>query len=293
MTRKVRIAAVQLPSYQNGQTNAEKWQENLKAAENWLEKAGRSGADIACLGEHYNAMGQEITAENLLKEIHGIVEETVERLGAAARRFHMYLIAPVWGSLDGIPSNAALLLDRDGCYVGAYRKVHPTSMERELGLVPGDSWPTFNLDFGCIGIQICHDNSFPESARSLALNGAELIFWPHVMSGWGGEFMSVLMRSPAIYNGIHHIPVSFGCEPDRSWRPGMLIGHTSIIAPDGIVIADAGRYPGVASAEIDLDRPRIAHDFTRAGDHIWRADMLNDRRPDTYQPITRPLDQLE
>ena len=130
-------------------------------------------------------------------------------------------------------------------------------MERDLGIVPGESWPVFELDFGRIGVQICHDNSFPESARCLTLNGAEIIFWPHVMSGWGGEFMDILLRSPAIHNGIYHVPVCFGNQPGTAWRPGMLIGRSSIIGPDGTICADAGRYPGIAMAWIDLDAPRV------------------------------------
>ncbi|MCZ7545631.1 MAG: hypothetical protein M5R40_19865 [Anaerolineae bacterium] len=115
-----------------------------------------------------------------------------------------------------------------------------------------------------------------------------MIFWPHVMGGWGGEFMDVLLRSPAVHNGVYHVPACFGCGRDRAWRPGMLIGRSSIIGPDGMIAADAGRHVGMAIARIDLDAPRLAADFTRSGDYVWRVDMLNDRRPDTYTPITRP-----
>jgi predicted amidohydrolase len=97
----------------------------------------------------------------------------------------------------------------------------------------------------------------------------------------------VLLRGPAIYNGIHHVPVCFGRPPGRAWKPGMLIGRSSIIRPDGTFAADAGRSEGIALATIDLDAPRIAHDFTRRGEHVFRADMLNDRRPETYAPLTR------
>ncbi len=68
----------------------------------------------------------------------------------------------------------------------------------------------------------------------------------------------------------------------------MMVGYSSVVGPDGLVLTNAGRYPGVAMAEVDLDQPRIAHDFTYEGEHVWKTDMLNDRRPDTYTPITRP-----
>jgi hypothetical protein len=68
----------------------------------------------------------------------------------------------------------------------------------------------------------------------------------------------------------------------------MMIGRSSIIRPDGTVAADAGRAEGLAIATIDLDAPRIARDFSRHGDHIFRTDMLNDRRPETYGALVRP-----
>jgi len=113
------------------------------------------------------------------------------------------------------------------------------------------------------------------------------------MSGCGGVFMDILLRSPAIHNGIYHVPVCFGSDPSHAWRPGTMIGRSSIIAPDGTIVADAGRYPGIAMGRVNLDAPRIAHDFTRSGDHVWKTEMLNDRRPDTYSNIVQPLSRSE
>lgn len=287
MTRKVTIAAVQLPAFQSGESNVEKREQNLQSAEHWLHRAGEQGADIACIGETFNTLGLSLSPDTLHTELANAYDAAVARLGAVARKHSMYVIAPIMALRHDTPRNVALLFDRSGRVVGEYCKVHCIENERNLGIVPGDTWPTFKLDFGTVGIQICHDNSFPESARCLTMNGAEIIFWPHVMGGWGGEFMDVLLRSPAIHNGIYHVPVCFGCDPDRAWRPGMLIGRSSIIAPDAMIVADAGRYTGLALATVDLDRPRLATSFTRDGDWVWRTDMFNDRRPDTYEILTR------
>ena len=285
MAREITIAAVQLPSDPPGSSNAEMRAANFRAAVAGTEEAGQRDVDVACLGESFNTMGITVTRENLVAEIDGAVELAIELLGPVARLHNMVVIAPVSGLLDGVARNAALVIDRTGKLVGAYCKVHPTRAECALGIVPGGRWPVFDLGFGGFGIQICHDNSFSESARCLALKGAEIIFWPHVMSGWGDELMSVMLRAPALYNGVVHVPVCYGGRPDQAWRPGMLIGHSSIIAPDGISLADAGRYPGLAVARVDLDRPRLAHSFTREGDHPWRDEMLADRRPELYEPI--------
>lgn len=288
MSRLLTVAAVQLPVQPRGAARSAGARQtaNLALAAEWLNRAGRQGADLACLGETFNVLGLRLTRKTAAPLVRQARQRTLSRFAPIARRHKMAIIAPILAVLDGRLRNLALVIDRSGKEVGRYAKVHCTEGERAYGVLPGDAWPTFRLAGARVGIQICHDNSFPESARCLALNGAEIIFWPHVMSGWGGEFMDLLLRSPAIHNGVHHVPVCFGCPTGTAWRPGMMIGRSSVIAPDATVLADAGRRPGIALARIDLDAPRIAHDFTRAGDHVWRTDMLTDRRPDTYGPIS-------
>ncbi|MEO6873317.1 MAG: carbon-nitrogen hydrolase family protein [Opitutaceae bacterium] len=289
MKRPLTLAAVQLPSSAPGKSNAARQRANFALAETWLNDAGKSGADIACIGETFNVIGTKLTRRNVPALVKRAVAETTRRFAPIARRHRMAIIAPVLALEDGVVRNVALVFDSRGRVLGGYRKVHTIENEEAYGTVPGDTWPVFSLAGAKVGIQICHDNSFPESARCLTLNGAEIIFWPHVMSGWGDEFMDVLLRAPAIYNGVHHVPVCFGCQPDKAWMPGMLIGRSSIIRPDGTLVADAGRYPGIALATIDLAAPRVATQFTRPGDWVWKIDMQNDRRPDTYSPLTRSV----
>ena len=290
MSRLLTIAAVQLPVPPRGTAGkAARQTANFATAEAWLKQAGRQGADIACLGETFNVLGLRLTRKTALPLVRGSLKRALARFAPIARRHRMAVIAPILAVLDGKLRNLAVVIDRSGKPVGHYAKVHCTEGERAYGVLPGEAWPTFSVAGARIGIQICHDNSFPESARCLALNGAEIVFWPHVMSGWGGEFMDILLRSPAIHNGIHHVPVCFGCPAGTAWRPGMLIGRSSVIGPDATILADAGRRPGIALARIDLDAPRMAHSFTRDGDYVWRTDMENDRRPDTYAPLIRPV----
>ena len=289
MKRPVTIAAVQLPSVAPGKTNAARQRANFDLAAHWLEEAGRSGADIACIGETFNVLGCKLTRANTPALVKDAWAHAVRRFAPLARKHRMAVIIPVLALIDHIVRNVAIVIDAKGEVLGGYRKVHTIENEEAYGTVPGDHWPVFKLGHARVGIQICHDNSFVESARCLALNGAQIIFWPHVMSGWGDEFMDVLLRGPAIYNGVHHVPVCFGTPPDRAWMPGMLLGRSSIIRPDGTFAADAGRHPGIALATIDLAAPRVATQFTRPGDWVWQIDMLNDRRPDIYGPFTRSI----
>ncbi|MCF7687010.1 MAG: carbon-nitrogen hydrolase family protein [Cephaloticoccus sp.] len=289
MKRPLTIAAVQLPSEAPGKTNAARQRANFTQAGYWLKEAGRRGADIACLGETFNTVGVKKTRRNVPPLVRDAHAETLRRFSPIAKKYRMAIIAPIAALLDGLVRNVAVVIDEKGRFIGQYFKVHCIEDEKAYGVVPGDTWPVFKVAGVKIGIQICHDNSFPESARCLMLNGADIIFWPHLMSGWGGEFMDILLRAPAIHNGIHHVPVSYGCPPERSWMPGMLLGRSSIIGPDATILADAGRHPGIALTTIDLAAPRIAEMFTRPGSWVWKPDMLNDRRPDTYESFIRPL----
>ena len=79
---------------------------------------------------------------------------------------------------QGCMHNSAFIADRQGKFAGVYRKVHLTVGESENGLIPGNGFPVFDLDFGKVGIMICWDNWFSESARLLKLNGAEIIAYP-------------------------------------------------------------------------------------------------------------------
>jgi predicted amidohydrolase len=155
------------------------------------------------------------------------------------------------------------------------------------GVEPGAEWPVFELDFGTLGIMICHDVAFPESARCLALNGAEVVCWPHVQSGWGDVVWDITLRSRAIDNGVYLLSSCYGTPADMAWRPGMMVGRSGVVGPDGTVLADAGRRPGVVTATADLDQPLLKHNFTYVGDHDFRATMLETRRPETYAAVTR------
>jgi len=200
----------------------------------------------------------------------------------------MHLIVPMNAYQDGKFRNVAVVFDKSGSVVGVYCKVHPTWGERQSGTVPGDSFPVFELPFGKIGIMICHDMSFPESARCLMLGGAEIIFWPTMWSGWGDELSYTVIRSRAIDNAVYLVHVGLAPPPGTYWRPGMNMARSGVIDPYGNHISNAGFEEGIAIAEVNLDRKRIAPSFTAGRDDDFRAWVLADRRPDVYGIISDP-----
>lgn len=277
--RELRLAAIQPPP-EAGDSPSETQQRLVATAVRLLEEAASQGTRLALLPEVFSTPRGGAPADWAESDEGPLAT----RLCELARAHRMAIVAPVHEMCAGRLRNAAWVIAADGTLAGHYHKVHPTRNEIEKGVVPGDGWPVFDLDGVRVGVMICHDNSFPESARCLTLAGAELICWPHVQSGWGDTVWDITLRSRAIDNGLHLISSSYGmADHDRAWRPGMMVGRSGVVAPDGTVLAEAGRWPGVAIATVDFDRRLIKHDFSRSGDREFRLEMLRDRRPDTYR----------
>jgi predicted amidohydrolase len=293
MSRSVVIATLQPPLTPSGEDDALAAQaERLRVGAALIEEAGRRGATVVCLPENFTTMGLPRGVAGRLAE--GPELPSVMVLAEVAGRYGMTLITGVLRRAAGGCHNSAVVIE-DGTVAGIYDKVHPTCEEQrfEVGVIPGKSFPVFNLSWGTVGVLICHDMSFVESARCLALGGAEILFWPHVQSAWGDTAWEAVLRARAIDNGVYVVSSCFSVAEGRAWRPGMMLGRSSIVSPDGTILADAGHHPGMALTTIDLDQPRLAHDFTRHGDHPFKTEMLGDRRPDAYGIITAPVRSVQ
>jgi len=286
--RAVRIGAYQLPAEVEGDTPAARKAchvERLLAA---IEGAGRAGVDLVCVGEtsttnHLHAPpGDQSLFEDALD---GPTTRHVARLAAGYR---MHVALAVAGFWQGALRNLVVMLDRHGEVAGVYAKVHPTRGERAQGIVPGDDFPVFRLDFGAVGALICHDLSFVESARALALRGAEVLIWPTLWSGWGEELCEAVIKSRAIDNGCWLVRAGYGYPPGLAWRPGMQLGRSGVIGPDGIALSSCGRGIGLSVATVDLDAERVAHSFTWGDEAPLRYDIMADRRPDAYGVLVDP-----
>ena len=294
MSREAVVSTIQMPMEYRRKLYTASKEEQLKSALAMFNDAGKAGADIAVAGEKCNILFCNIknTGQHM-RLADRVPGPAVRKFQSIAGKYGMYIILPLGAVIEGKLRNTALVIDRAGKIIGRYDKVHCTRGERETGIVPGDDFPVFDLDVGRIGIMICHDNSFVESARVLALKGAEIIFWPHIQGGWGEVMWNAVLASRAIDNCCYIVSSSFGLEKNRkAWRPGMAQGRSCIIRWDGHVIADCGRWVGIASAAIDLDHIRTAHDFTTAGDHPFRKDLMSDRRPECYEAIVTPTEKL-
>lgn len=198
-----------------------------------VEAAATNPVDLVCLPEGITVVG---TGKSYVEVSEPVPGPTTRRLGALARKLGAYVVAGLYERSGPRVFNTAVLIDRKGELAGSYRKTHLPREEWERGITPGDRYRVFDTDFGRLGILICWDLQFPEAARALALQGAEVICLPI----WGGS--EVLARARAIENCLFLVSATYDM---RSF----------IVDPTGRVLAEATAQQPVATAALHLDRP--------------------------------------
>ena len=282
MSRAVRLATCQPPAPTAGRAREVIVARALQLA----YSAAEMGADIICLPESLNVVG--LTDEQARAEAARSATFVVD-FQALCSRHGTYAVVPVIHCAGAKVTNTAFLLGRDGSIVGSYDKVHTTATEREtLEVSAGDHYPVFDLDFGRVGIMTCYDGCFPEPARILALQGAEMILFPSLQRSYTETHLDLQVRARAFDNFLYVVRSTYGTEPTDVWEPGVIVGKSCIVGPDGTVLADLGRATGTVVREVDLDAPergRVSHGG-KVG--VVRDMRLADRRPETYGVICRP-----
>jgi predicted amidohydrolase len=182
---------------------------------------------------------------------------TSNYLGKLASDFHTWIVTGmvVKHKVESVIYNAAILLGPDGEVTGEYRKVHLKG-EEKMAFRPGFKFPIFETDFGNIGILLGWDLAFPESARSLALDGAELIVVPANWEApnveeWKSYLLARAYENAVFVGGANRL----GSEYTYSF-----FGETQVIGPRGELYAQVPKdeetdlpQEGWAVAQIDLD----------------------------------------
>jgi predicted amidohydrolase len=180
--------------------------------------------------------------------------------------------------------NAAMLVGPDGV-VGSYRKVHLPFIGIDRFLNPGDRpFQVFDLPFGKVGVNICYDISFPESARVLKLLGAELVAlitnWP--TAAWRSP--AFVANTRALENHVFYAAVDrVGTE--RGWQ---FIGRSKVIDCNGDTLAEAGPdAEELLVASVELQEANNNRIVNVAG--AYEVDRVKDRRPELYSKITQTV----
>ncbi|HLF67367.1 MAG TPA: nitrilase-related carbon-nitrogen hydrolase, partial [Gammaproteobacteria bacterium] len=181
---------------------------------------------------------------------------------------------------------------KDGSIAGMYRKMHipddPGFYEKYY-FTPGDlGFKPIPTSVGNLGILVCWDQWYPEAARIMALNGADLLIYPTAI-GWhkdsaGGYpqdkgAWQLIQRSHAVANGLPVLVINrTGFEPDHYGQlHGIEFwGHSFVCGSQGEIIVEAGEQPEILHAEIDFKQTELTR-------QCWP--FLRDRRIDAYQEI--------
>ena len=238
---------------------------NLRLMGEVLDRAGRESPDIVLLTEIFVDRGIPGPPQAQAQPIPG---PATALLAEKARQYKSYIITTLLESDGGRTYNAAVLIDREGRLAGKYRKTHLPLAEVEDGITPGSEYPVFDTDFGRIGIMICWDAFFPETARILRLQGAEILFWP-TAGDPGARHWDVTTRARAVDNGVYVV---------TSVSKGLA---SRIVDPDGEVVAEA--TDGLATANLDLTKEsRQWWLSVGPADGEAKSLSIHERRPDTY-----------
>lgn len=285
MAKEVRLTAVQ-PVHPHSKNSEVRNPDILESALALLDQAGKLGSDITLLPELLNIF--DVVKLDTAAKAGPELPPFLEKVAAKARNHRMYVICPVAEMRGEDLYNTCLIFGRDGAEIGRYDKTHISQPERLLypNIKAGDSLPTFDLDFGRIGIMTCWDCYFPEVAIVYSLKGVEVLFYPRWMSGPSEISFEIQMRARAIDHGVFLVSSSYGVEAHVPWKPGYLFGRSCIIGRDGTILADASHDVGLASAAVETDKPILVECLDECmGEGLirdLRELILQDRRPALY-----------
>lgn len=253
-----------------------------------IEEAATKGVQILCMQELF--YGPYFPAEQEMRW-YDITEEipngpTIQLMMETARRLGMVLVVPIY-EVDGtgIYYNTAAVIDADGRFLGKYRKTHlphchPGFWEK-FYFRPGNlGYPVFETAVGKVGVYLCYDRHFPEGARCLGLNCAEIVFNPSAtVAGLSEHLWKIEQPAHAVANQYFIAAINrVGFE--KPWNIGEFYGQSYFCDPRGQMVAVASRDKDeLLIADLDLGMIQEVR-------NVWQ--FYRDRRPESYGPITLP-----
>ncbi len=252
-----------------------------------IAEAADKGARICCLQEIF--YGPYFCAEQDTRWYQTAEPvpdgPTVKLMQEQACKHKMVLIAPIYEeAMTGVYYNTAAIIDEHGEYLGKYRKHHIPHCHQgfweKFYFTPGNlGYPVFETSFGRIGIYICYDRHFPEGARELGLNGAEIVFNPSATVAGLSEYLWKLEQPSHAVANQYFVAAINRVGTESPWNMGEFYGQSYFCNPRGQIIAEASRDKDeVLVADLDLDQIQEVRD-------VWQ--FYRDRRPESYTQIAK------
>ena len=289
MSRIVRGAVIQATLCESGQSSVETIKKSMTDKHVVLiAQAAQEGAQVICLQELFN--GPYFCAEQETKwyELTERIPDgpTIKLMQELARKHEAVLVVPIYEEdLTGVYYNSAAVIDADGSYLGKFRKMHiphcaPGFWEK-FYFRPGNlGYPVFDTRVGRVGVYICYDRHFPEGARCLGLNGAEIVFNPSATVAGLSEYLWKLEQPAHAVANQYFVGAVNRPGFEEPWRIGEFYGQSYFCDPRGKILAQGSRdSDDIVVADMDLNQIREVR-------NTWQ--FFRDRRPETYQAMIEP-----
>ena len=260
---------------------------NLEKTLKLIDAAGSEGVQMLSMQEIFT--GPYFCAEQNPRWYESVEQipdgPTVKLMQQYAKKYQMVIVVPIYEEENpGVYYNTAAVIDADGTYLGKYRKNHiphcaPGFWEK-FYFKPGNlGYPVFDTRYGKVGVYICYDRHFPEGARELGLNGAEIVFNPSATVAGLSEYLWKLEQPAHAVANAYFIAAINRVGVEAPWNIGEFYGQSYICDPRGRFLATGSRDKDeLITADIDLDQIREVR-------NVWQ--FFRDRRPETYTGIPR------
>jgi predicted amidohydrolase len=241
-------------------------------------------ADLVVLPELCTTGYQFLSEEEVLSLSEPVPEgPSVRAFLEMSRRTNTVIVAGMAEREGDAVYNTAVVTGPDG-FIGKYRKVH-LFREEKRWFRPGGEFPVFTWQDIRIGVMICFDWLFPEAARSLALQGADILCHP---ANLVLPYCQRAMITRSLENRVFALTANrVGREERKAGWPLLFTGESQIVAPDGEILFRMGReQEGGLAADLDIPAARDKH--ITPLNAIWE-----DRSPDAYLLANPPADSGE
>ena len=289
MARIVKAGLIQcsLPLHEGEGTIPEIKEAMLKKHLPFIDAAGKKGVQILCLQEIFNTPyfcpSQDPKWFRTAEKIQD--GPTVKLMQEYAKKYQMVLVVPIYEeAMTGVYYNTAAVIDADGKYLGKYRKNHIPQVGgfwEKYYFKPGNlGYPVVETRSAKVGVYICYDRHFPEGARALGLNGAEIVFNPSATVAGLSEYLWKLEQPAHAVANAYFVGAINRVGTEAPWNIGEFYGQSYFCDPRGQFLATGSRdRDELVTAEIDLDRIREVR-------NTWQ--FYRDRRPDSYGDLVKP-----
>lgn len=278
MGNVVKVAGVQMePKILDKEKNLSKGLERI-------ETAAKEGARLIVLPECALTGYCFSSMEEALPVCEPIPGPSTQRILDRCREFNVYVVVGLLEKDGDKYYNTAALLGPGGV-VGKHRKLHLIYLGIDRFVNHGNIPPTvFDTDVGRIGMLICYDLLFPEHARALGLEGADIMVMPANWIDMGAMYPDTFIPARAMENHMFGVGINRVGE-ERGFK---FLGRSRIVHWAGIPLADAKEFEeDIIYTEFDPAEAREKYMAIIPGE--MEVDYINDRRPEFYSAITRPL----